>query len=214
MHRLAPRWLLLALLLLGPGSVHAQDDDDDAPTDFTHDGWYLGAQGVYAVENFDTPVNNNDLSALTGSTSGENAFGVNGRVGYRFLRYLAAELELEWINGLEGRPGGNEVDLFPLALNLKFYPLGGLLREGWPARVQPFLQAGPSWVWASADRSGGNTQKEGGFAGRMGAGLEIYLTQNLALTADAKYMLPTNELDDLDYISVGWGLLWRFGAPD
>jgi hypothetical protein len=48
-------------------------------------------------------------------------------------------------------------------------------------------------------------------AARFGAGLDVYVTRNIAINVDASYVRPmSTEFDDLDYLSVGWGLLYRF----
>ena len=49
------------------------------------------------------------------------------------------------------------------------------------------------------------------FVIRSGAGLDVYLTRNIAISLDATYVFAvSNALDDLDYVSFGLGLLYRF----
>ena len=48
------------------------------------------------------------------------------------------------------------------------------------------------------------------FAARFGTGIEIWLTRNVVATVEARYVLPTGGLDDLDYVSGGFGLQYRF----
>ena len=46
---------------------------------------------------------------------------------------------------------------------------------------------------------------------RAGGGVDIYLTRNIAISLDATYAFPvSNDLNDLDYVSFGWGFLFRF----
>ena len=68
----------------------------------------------------------------------DNSLGINARAGYRFLSWLAAELEYEWTSGFEvkGTGGAKPLSLEGNMLTLKakfILPTG---------RVQPYLLAG------------------------------------------------------------------------
>src|SRR5262245_34486311 len=83
--------------------------------DYTRTGWYAGARGVYAVENFDVPGN------------AKNDFGFNLFGGYRLFSFLASDFEFEYIdalpvNGSAGNPNF-DVRTFVLAWNFRAYPL-------------------------------------------------------------------------------------------
>ena len=58
----------------------------------------------------------------------------------------------------------------------------------------------------------GVSTDETDFAARFGGGIEAYLTETIALTFDASYVVPTDDLDDFNYVSLGWGLNYRFGG--
>ena len=45
---------------------------------------------------------------------------------------------------------------------------------------------------------------------RLGGGLDFYLTENVVITAEGSYLMPTGKLDGLDYYSFGVGLQYRF----
>ena len=46
---------------------------------------------------------------------------------------------------------------------------------------------------------------------RLGGGFDIDLTRNIAINVDATYVVPVSSvIDDMDYVSVGWGVLFRF----
>ena len=50
-----------------------------------------------------------------------------------------------------------------------------------------------------------------GFVGLFGAGCEVYLSKQLALTFDATYALATGSISGLSYTAIGAvGLQWRF----
>ena len=48
------------------------------------------------------------------------------------------------------------------------------------------------------------------FAGRVGGGLDFYLTRNIALSAEVAYVIPTGRLADLNYLTFGGQLMFRF----
>jgi opacity protein-like surface antigen len=49
-----------------------------------------------------------------------------------------------------------------------------------------------------------------GFAARFGAGIDAYATENFVFTLGADYVFPTGDVKDFDYISVVWGVQYRF----
>ena len=201
MRHARPRPLLAALvaaLLALPLSAAAED--------FLREGWYLGGRGVYVDADFDA------------QGVAQNEFGFNLVAGYRISKYLASDFEFELIPSIpvSGKPGPNfDVLTFDLAWMFRFYPLSLAFDASSPLhRVQPYLTAGPSWQWVQLQRNQGNDHDTGGFAGRLGGGLDVYLTENLALNADAKYMLSTGDVRDYRYLSIGWGFVYHFGPEN
>ena len=49
-----------------------------------------------------------------------------------------------------------------------------------------------------------------GFAARLGGGVEIYANEHFVFTLGLDYVLPAGDVKDLDYISFGWGVQYRF----
>jgi opacity protein-like surface antigen len=45
---------------------------------------------------------------------------------------------------------------------------------------------------------------------RLGGGLDFYLTENVVITAEGSYLMPTGKLDGLDYYTFAVGLQYRF----
>jgi opacity protein-like surface antigen len=45
---------------------------------------------------------------------------------------------------------------------------------------------------------------------RLGGGIDVYLTENIVMSAEASYLMPTGKLDNMDYYSIGVGLQYRF----
>jgi outer membrane protein OmpA-like peptidoglycan-associated protein len=51
------------------------------------------------------------------------------------------------------------------------------------------------------------------FAGRVGGGVDVWITQHIAAYVDAAYVMPTGGLSDLRYVSLGGGLKYSFAPP-
>ncbi len=187
-------------MLLGAGGAAAQD--------YTRDGWYAGARGLWGVEDFDARA------------SADDTWGFDAYAGYRMGKNFAGEIEFEYFDGFDADlPGGGSGDyrLFSMSLGMKVFPLARAFAPGSIyQRVQPYVTAAPSWQWVqSRSFSGGNAEgDDGGFAGRFGAGLEIYLTESIVLTGDASYSLPVGGASDFSYWTFGGGFQWRFAGPE
>jgi opacity protein-like surface antigen len=199
----------VALACLLGAAAYAQDDGAaDAPDDeFSRTGCYLGLAGAVAFS-----ISAEDkLEDVTGSNADvSESLGLHARVGCR-SSWIGAEIHFEWAEGFDAKAAGSEFEVEGWALTLdgKLYPIGPMESRlpRWARRFQPFATIGfggliieePSFIddWE--------------FAFRLGGGLDVYVTKNVAITVDATYVLPVSvTLDDLDYVSVGWGVLLRF----
>ena len=89
---------------------------------------------------------------------------------------------------------------------------GHLLTGRW----QPFLLAGVGLMTSGVelrDPMGfGYRQSDwdNAFVARFGGGIDLYTNENIVLTVGADYVLPTGDLKDFDFISIGWGIQYRF----
>jgi opacity protein-like surface antigen len=195
---------VLAAALLAPPAAPAED--------FVRDGWYAGARGVYALEDFDLRQGGLDADV-------DDDFGFNLFAGYRMLKGLASDFEFEYVDALPARaePAGPSFDVrtFDLAWNFRVYPLAWVFEpDSVFQRVQPYLSAGPSIQWVQLERIPGNDRDEGNFAGRLGGGLDLYVTENIVITGDAIYTLGAGDVSDFPYWSIGWGVAYRFGGGE
>jgi len=204
------RMFLVAAMVvaLGVSSARAEDAATESPSE-KYLGWYVTAQGLYAFENFQS----------LGGLQGDNGLGFKGRVGYRFMDMLAAEGEIEWVNlGLKIPAGTGlaigggtplaDVTYHTFTVNMRVYPPSEVqIFEG---KLEPFLLGGVGF--ANADISGQNIQGDSAtrFAGRGGAGLVYHVTDHISVIGDAEYVASTNELQNLGYLSVGWGVELTF----
>jgi hypothetical protein len=177
-----------------------------AATDYTRPGLYLGLGVSGGLEDFDGA-----RSAL-----GDSA-GFTFRVGYRLAPYFAVEGLYEYMDdfglvttSLTGRRARVDIRMDNFSLMGKaILPLGF---------VQPYLSGGVGFLNADSTaeprglrgelRSRGSASE---FAGRVGAGLDLFATPQLALTLDSGYVLPTDRLWAFHYTSFGMG--WAYGIP-
>jgi opacity protein-like surface antigen len=185
----------------------AETEPPPAQHDFTRDGWYLQAQGIYAYENFGT----GDYD--TRGFNVDSTFGFNVEAGYRVAQLFALGAEFEWTNAF-GNRDVLAIGTQNVGIPFRLYPLARLFDPGAMAnRFQPFIKLAPTWQWAERTIAGEDEDEDkGGFVGRMGGGLDIYLTENVVLVTSALYNWPTGKIDSLGYWSFGGGIQYRFGG--
>ena len=201
---------VLAVAFLGAGDAPALEGDG-----YARPGWFLDLGGSYAFHWFPSDFD----GAVGARTKTHNSFGLNARAGYRFKSWLAAELQYEWIDGFDNEVNGSTIfklSTHLLTLDAKF------LYPGW-GRFQPFALVGAGLaIYDVNDRAGlgaGLESSSVGFAGRVGAGLDTYLTENWVLRLGLDVVVDTNEIDnglgpgdlsELFYIPIQLGVQYRF----
>lgn len=202
--------LLLLLCLLLPGSVLAQDARDESTgPDYSRSGFYvwLGAGIGISTKAED------QLSAIASAVAGgpvpvkvSSAAGFNGRIGMAG-GIISSELQFEYLPGFEASvldvPAA-EWSLFTMTGNLKLQLPAG--------QLQPYalVGGGSTRSTASSPVLPGVDQSFWGGAVRAGGGLDLYVTEHVALAADATYVIPFGDNEDLDYVSIGIGLIYKF----
>lgn len=204
----ALRILLLALLVTiiatfgGPltaGADWGDDDDDesetDGETDYARTGAYVSVSGVFVAESW--PGSNRDAGA-------EDTHGINLRAGLRVNQWASAEVELELIDDFFPDER-QDYQLVTFSANTRVYPFGG--------RVQPYALGGLGVVASVVDhrdRDSSVTQSNADWNFRAGAGIDFYYTDHVALTFEGTYVWTVGDVKDIDHVSVGLGLLYRF----
>lgn len=192
-----------AILLLGASAASAQ-------VDYARRGFYVGIGGSTG---FDVAAADelNRILAPPAPIDSDTALGVNGRAGYRILPNLAAEAQIEWIDGPDLDVLGFQfasLEYLTFMANAKGYLLTG--------RWQPYGLVGIGGMYAKLrDTLGlGLRSSDTGFAARFGGGIDVYIAELggglLAASVDASYVLPTGPVADLDYVSLTWGFMYRF----
>jgi opacity protein-like surface antigen len=181
---------------------------------FARFGPYLGLNGAFGY-----PLFENEVEDILGAgTELDYTWGLNTRAGLRLLSFLAVEAQYEWMKDFEIHPpassGLPNVDIMGHTLtgNVRLYiPI---------RRVQPYFLAGFGFTKYKFEAQGFDSYSDTFFAGRLGAGADIYITKKWAINAEASALLTASDLDDigsnldqlngLHYISASVGLMYRF----
>jgi len=197
-----------ALAASASTSVLAQDDDDGAvnpysvapgdPDDFNRAGAFVGLGFNWQVQGFQGPYRDQDYG---------NSWGFNARGGYRFYDWLAAEGIVEYADRFGPRTQNataDSISLLSTTVNGKFIlPL---------ERFQPYLEAGFGLLRADDGDGFINSRRDSdlGFAGRLGAGIDLYLTRHISVFVDNSWTMATNNTEDLYFYSLGGGARYNF----
>lgn len=198
------RFALLALLLAVPVAAHA-DDEPAGSGDWSRDGFLVAAGGYYQHEHYEGTCQNG-VDATGSCIAGfrpDSSGGVAGHLGYRFHRWFAADLMIEWVK-----------DFLEDDFQDSAYVVTTNLRIIWPlSRFQPYALLGGGFMRAPVPRPRERAVRiENGFAGRLGGGFDLWATEHWALYGEASYVLPAaiNGLQNVPFLSVGGGFEFRY----
>ena len=165
---------------------------------FGGNDWYVSTTGILALDNADV-------------SGGQPSGGINVAAGFRFNRWITAEVGGEWIHRIrydeDSRPsclgtGGGSVDYnaWQVTAGSRVYFTESL--------VQPFVAA-HGGIIQTRDSGGGRSCSALGFVARLGGGVDVFVTNRVAISLVGMYVLPaTGDTKDHDYISVGLGFTW------
>ena len=174
--------ILLVCIMLIPAFCWAGESGQ-----YDQPGFYLGVGGLYAIENFDS-----------GGFDFDNGPGFNFRLGYRLAPHWAIEAMGERVDKFDIKGGGLSIDTWTGTLNSKFFFLTN--------RFQPYGLFGLGFMRGHASSSVTETD----LALRFGGGLDSYITEHWVVTTEVSYVLPTGDVDGVDYVSLGAGIQYRF----
>jgi len=198
----------------------AKDADEEGEAEkttdwtITHKGLYLIGQGSYSFMTADSDLEDKARDAAKlGQSNGhvEDSWGYGGRIGYRFLDWLAVEAQARVLNSIKIKlhdqaTGGDlrsKATFFTAMANGKGY----LLTE----RFQPYVLVGAGYGYAILNPPGdADKDRSSGFVAQFGAGLDYYVTDNLGLMTEVSYMWPSGGVSDYDNVSITFGAMLRF----
>jgi opacity protein-like surface antigen len=207
---------LAALTLLFLASPAHAEEQGVGP-DYSRTGFYVGGGVAYATDLYEDEIE--DALNTGFDVDIEDTFGLDVRGGWRFLRFLAVELQYEWLDEYDikvGNAGGkSKVDTQTVTANLKVYlPI---------KRFQPYVLGGIGFQRYEIEHNYFNgtirlQQDDYDFAGRVGLGFDVYLTEHVVFYAEGSAVLSEAEIaipiagniDNLFYAGFQGGVLWRF----
>jgi hypothetical protein len=178
--------LSVAVLVLVAFTACATED----PSEFARPGPYLGLAVVGAGSNF-KKMADEDLDDGVGTA------GVQALFGYKMWDRAAVEIAYE--GGMTFKGKDADVDLWNVMLQAKIL-MGG---ERW----QPYLLVGAGWGEAKLSDP---RLTEDGFVGRIGLGLQYYISPSWPLFLEFDYNAGAGDLGDYNYYSGKFGVLFRF----
>jgi len=201
----------LGLAVAGLCAPAARADDPAAAPDFARRGFYLGGGATYGFNLFDSAFDDLFSDVQVGDT-----WGFYARAGYRPLRWLALDAEYEYLHDFGVKAEGVHL------ADLRAQTITANLRFIGPWRFQPYflLGAGATLFSLNDDAVPGLEVDHSSFAGRIGVGLDTYLTRNLVIAVGADTVLTTAQVHDpvfsgdtsstLSYVAVHMGIDLRF----
>jgi opacity protein-like surface antigen len=222
--KLAVAWLALFIFASG---ASAEEPDPVAPSvapSFARPGYYVGAGGAYASDIFESEVEEvvEDAFGLPVHVDVAESWGANGRFGYRFGGWFAAEIQYEWLDEFDIDVSALGLPIGQASLESQAVTVNGrLIAPLW--RTQPYLMVGVGGALYDfeddtlGDVLGGSGEKAG-FSGRAGGGVDLHLSEHFVLNAEASVLLTTNDfqvpgagnIDDLYYVAGTVGLRYQF----
>jgi len=126
-------------------------------------------------------------------------------------RHVGVEAEADFIRGFDvehSAPTFDELDYysrFYLGLNLRLYPWAPSA-----SRIHPNVIVGGGWDFMILRTHALESWALNGGSIRAGAGVDFDLTDRIALSIDSTYVLPFGQTRNSDYVTLGWGVLFRF----
>lgn len=205
------RVLALVSILVLAGALAAGAEE---AKDFGRKGFYLGANVSGAgYRGIDEETRQRlGEQGLTSDAFNDASAALSGRVGYRVLPRLAAEVQYEYVtessvdvSGDLDQNGLLDVSSWVVTANLKGYALP-------KNRIQPFLLAGVGLISVDVTENFALDLRNDdyGFALRMGGGVDVYVTPHVVMVLDVNYVLPTGGVAPFDYLGGGIGVKYKF----
>ncbi|HXZ85748.1 MAG TPA: porin family protein [Myxococcota bacterium] len=203
-----------AALLAALCTANVARAGDDDP--YNRPGGYLAVGASRSIEQITNTLSDaySPLPAQVG-----DSWGANGRAGYRFNKFIATEVEYEWMKDFHMWVAHTDIG------RLQIQTVTANLKVIAPYQAfQPYflVGAGASFTTISSTTPGISPDiGNGTFSARFGAGLDYYLTKNISLNLGAEYVKGTAKVTapgllglgsgrGLDYLSAQFGLGYRF----
>ncbi len=160
------------------------------------------------------------LSEFSGAARGAgDSIGFNFRGGYRFNEYYAIEGLYEYMDEFSKKVTGVRGNSVKVNAGTNNFSLMGkvILPTLGLSQLQPFVAGGIGFMEASGDAQvkirngqlhGGGSSTE--FAGRVDGGANYFFTPEISTFFDLGYVMPTDQLENLKYLSLSAGVQYHF----
>jgi opacity protein-like surface antigen len=196
-----------------PKREKAEGEEEEVTWDQTYQGIYLVGTGSYAVVTQPSDIEHSaehagDLPNDTKSHT-DDSWGYGGRLGYRLMERVAVEGQFDMLNDIQVShhvPNGKDSESTARFLTATANVKGFLLTQ----RFQPYVLLGAGYGYSQVDPPHATSDRSHGFAARFGVGADLYANEDVALTTELSYVLPTGDISDYQSLTFGFGLMLRF----
>jgi hypothetical protein len=182
-------WLATAAFVAFALPAAAQEDGE---TDYSREGPYFGLSGSFVGD-----VSTNNLSENPGGGTSHTG-GADFRIGFRMVPEMAIELAGDWAH-LGGR------NPWSVYVATKLYVLEMLDEENQGGRIQPYAIATAGVISGALGKD-----KDPSASFKFGAGLDYWLTEDLALVTQVHYNTNSGEASRYRTITGSLGVNWRY----
>ena len=122
---------------------------------------------------------------------------------------------MEWLDDFAGKE--NLTNNGDLVSDIKFSTIAGTINtKGYllTGRVQPFVLVGVGAMSVRGENSpissNKSSQDDGHLVARFGGGIDFYVTRHWVVSGQADYVYSATNLESTNYISVGFGAMYRW----
>jgi hypothetical protein len=215
----------LSSILCTLTAVYDWGEEDLSSEGFDRRGFFIGAGGAYAGEDFSNkPVD--DIADIFGSgttATADDSWSVKGRGGYRCHPRYSVGATFEYFGGFDTQwtgalgTGSDDIDIFAATTDIKGYLLTG--------RYQPYLLLGGGALHVKTEvtnptgvltfgqprtRPVTQSRKFTDFVIRLGGGFDVYATDHVVVNIGASYLFPLGEVSGVKLFTAGGGIEYRF----
>lgn len=173
------------------------------------DDWGRSGLYVLAGTSVASELNFEESAAQLFGTVGrvDSAVGVQGRLGFRALPWLAAEAQYDWVPGFDFKTSAagklSDGTTWMVSANAKLYPQPD-------ERFQLFAIVGVGYMRTENQVVNGPTVTAGDFAARIGGGLDAHFDRHWLVSVEAVYVPTTGQISAYDNMTIGLGVQYRF----
>jgi opacity protein-like surface antigen len=191
-----------------------EDDGNDSNLEGMDEESPYGRPGVYAAlgigvglftEVEDDLENLFDNIGFDINVKVKPAVGLDVRLGYRFSRYVASEVQFQYLPKGEAEAEGTEIassDSYRVTANAKFYPSDG--------RFQPYAVFGVGYMKIRVKSDFFNNTSLDDTIISAGAGFDYYLSETMAFTTELGGTITDGDIDGFNQFTFSTGLMYRF----